>query len=84
MGSTRLVRHGFVTYGVEDGLHSDSIKSIFEGQDGGLYVVTGIHNRVLNRFDGKKFHSVAPYVPGHSGSWDWGGWGGGRFTCRTI
>jgi signal transduction histidine kinase/ligand-binding sensor domain-containing protein len=82
MNATRLARNGFVTYGVEDGLDSDGIKAIFEGSDGELYMVTGVHNRVLNRFDGKRFHAVAPNVPGHESTWDWGGWGWGQIHLQ--
>jgi len=37
--------------------------------------VTGAHNRFIQRWDGKRFISVAPQVPGHEASWDWWGWG---------
>lgn len=92
MGNTRLATHGFVTYGPEDGLHTDDIRSIFEGHDGRLYVVTGTHGRYIHRFDGKRFVAVVPLVPGHDSSWDWGGWGweqthlqdhNGEWWCAT-
>jgi signal transduction histidine kinase/ligand-binding sensor domain-containing protein len=78
MGAVKWVRDGFVTYGTADGLPTDDVRAIFEGQDSQLYVVTGIHCRFISRFDGERFHPVAPLVPGHSSSWDWGGWGWGQ------
>ena len=78
MGSERMAAHGFVSYGREDGLRTEDIRSIFEGQDGQLYVVTGTHSRFIHRFDGNRFTAVVPYVPGHDESWDWGGWGWGQ------
>ena len=78
MGATRLATHGFVNYGVSDGLNTSDVRSMFEGVDGSLYAVTGIHSRVINRFDGKRFLKVAAYVPGHDSKWDWGTWGWGQ------
>jgi ligand-binding sensor domain-containing protein len=80
LGGTRLARNGFVSYGHSDGLgnESDARQSVFEGSDGELYVVTGVHNRLIRRFDDQRFMSVAPKVPGHDASWDWGGWGWGQ------
>jgi two-component sensor histidine kinase len=78
MGNSRLATRGFTTFSRVDGLRSDDIRSVFEGHDGQLYVVTGIHGRYLHRFDGRRFISVSPLVPGHDVSWDWGGWGWGQ------
>lgn len=78
MGDGRFNPHGFVTYGREDGLRTDDIRSILEGHDGQLYIVTGIHSRYIHTFDGGRFSSVVPFVPGHDSSWDWGGWGWGQ------
>ncbi len=78
MGRTKLTNHGFVTYGIEDGLRTDDVRSILEGHDGELYLVTGLHSRYISRFDGKGFVSVAPKAPGHDASWDWGTWGWGQ------
>jgi len=78
--STKYPRDGFMTYepGPEDGLATEDVRSIFEGNAGELYVVTGINCRHIHRFDGQRFIPVAPYVPGHSASWEWGGWGWGQ------
>jgi ligand-binding sensor domain-containing protein/signal transduction histidine kinase len=71
-------RAGFVSFGHEDGLRTEDVRSIFEGIDGALYVVTGIHSRYIHRLEGSHFTVVAPKVPGHSAEWDWGGWGWGQ------
>jgi signal transduction histidine kinase/ligand-binding sensor domain-containing protein len=78
MGNAKVSNHGFVNYGREDGLRTEDIRSIAEGHDGELYMVTGIHSRYISRFDGKRFTSVAPKAPGHDASWDWGTWGWGQ------
>jgi signal transduction histidine kinase/ligand-binding sensor domain-containing protein len=78
IGTARLASHGFVNYGLSDGLNTEDIRSLFEGSDGSLYAVTGVHSRVINRFDGKRFMAVAPYVPGHDSKWDWATWGWGQ------
>jgi signal transduction histidine kinase/ligand-binding sensor domain-containing protein len=81
-GATRIARSGFVSYGRADGLADENIRAVFEGADGALYVVASYHNRFINRFDGHRFISVAPNVPGHDASWDWGGWGWGQIHLQ--
>lgn len=81
-GNSKTVRSGFVRYGAEDGLVDGRIHSIFEGPDGQLCVISGIHNRYISRFDGKHFIGVAPKVTGHGASWDWGGWGWGQIHLQ--
>jgi len=81
-GATRIARSGFASYGRADGLADENIRTVFEGKDGALYVVTGYHNRFIHRFDGKRFVSVAPRAPGHEASWDWGGWGWGQIHLQ--
>ncbi|HET9304818.1 MAG TPA: two-component regulator propeller domain-containing protein [Candidatus Sulfotelmatobacter sp.] len=76
--SRRTPRNGFTHYGLADGLAANDVRSIFEGRDGQLYVVSGLHNRFIHRFDGQRFSAVAPKVPGHASSWDWQGWGWGQ------
>ena len=78
----KTLRNGFVSYGLEDGLADEPIHSVFEGQDGQLYVVSGIHNRHIQRFDGDHFTAVAPKVLGHDPSWDWEGWGWGQIHLQ--
>jgi signal transduction histidine kinase/streptogramin lyase len=83
MGATRIARHGFITYDRSDGLATDDIRSILEGPDGVLYVITGIHSHHLSRFDGRRFTSVTPRVPGYDASRDWfWGWGQIHFPDR--
>lgn len=77
MGPTKISTHGFVTYSVADGLTpSNDIRSVAEGYDGELYVVTGVHSRFLHRFDGSRFTTVTPLIPGYDASkeyfWGWG------------
>jgi hypothetical protein len=69
---------GFVSFGHEDGLRTEDVRSIFEGIDGALYVVTGVHSRYIHRLEGGHFTAVSPKVPGHTAEWDWGGWGWGQ------
>jgi len=82
-GPRKAIRDGFVSYGREDGLADQAIHAILEGQDGELYVVSGIHNRYIQRFDGERFTPVAPTMPGHDASWDWQGWGWGQIHLQA-
>jgi len=77
-GTSKTEKNGFISYGIEDGLKTDDIRSIFQGADGSLYFVTGLHSRYIHRFDGDRFTAVSPYVPGHDADWDWLGWGWGQ------
>lgn len=74
----KIERNGFISYGTEDGLKTNDVRSIFQGTDGSVYFVTGLHNRYIHRFDGDHFTAVSPYMPGHDADWDWGGWGWGQ------
>jgi len=76
--SRKTERAGFVSFGHEDGLRTEDVRSIFEGIDGALYVVTGVHSRYIHRLEGGHFTAVSPKVPGHTAEWDWGGWGWGQ------
>jgi signal transduction histidine kinase/ligand-binding sensor domain-containing protein len=73
VGGTRLARNGLIRYDLGEGVHS-----VFEGSKGELYLAAGVHDRFIERFDGQRFIPVAPKVPGHDASWDWGGWGWGQ------
>jgi ligand-binding sensor domain-containing protein/signal transduction histidine kinase len=82
-GNHKFVRNGFVSFGVEDGLKGGGIRSIFQGSDGELYVVTGVHSRYVHRLDGDHFTAVSPLVPGHGPDWEWGaGWGWGQINFQ--
>jgi ligand-binding sensor domain-containing protein/two-component sensor histidine kinase len=86
LGNKKIARTGFVSFGLSDGLKAEDIRSVFEGSDGELYVVSGIHGRYLHRFDGDHFTGVSPLVPGHDPDWDWGtswGWGQINFQDHT-
>lgn len=76
MGATRIAKQGFVSYGRADGLAPADIRSVFDGYDGTLYVVTGEHSRFIHRFDGRRFTTVTPLIPGYDPSneffWGWG------------
>ena len=63
IGVMRILRRGFSLFTEADGLESRYVHSVFTGQDGVLYVVTG-PRRTLNRFDGERFHAIVPRVPG--------------------
>lgn len=84
IGATRIARHGFVTYDQSDGLATQDIRSIQEGPDGTLYVVTGTHSRYLHRFDGRRFVTVTPKIPAYDETRDWfWGWGQTHFQDRN-
>jgi len=72
-GPMRLARHGFISYGTSDGLNSNEIKSVFEDRDGRLIAVSrDSRPRHLNVFDGERFHSVLPRLPGWIHYFTWG------------
>lgn len=71
-GAIRIAKGGFRTYSEQDGLASSYIWSIFEDRSGELCVVSqGKNGRIVNRFDGRRFHPVRPDVP-RAISWGWG------------
>jgi ligand-binding sensor domain-containing protein len=71
-GAVRIAKGGFRTYSGQDGLDSDHIASIFEDRNGELCVVSeGAGGRMVNRFDGRRFHTVEAAVPPAVG-WGWG------------
>jgi ligand-binding sensor domain-containing protein/signal transduction histidine kinase len=83
MASTRIASHGFVSYGRSDGLTPDDVRSMFEGHDGELYVITGTHSRFIHRFDGRRFTTVALDTLAYdSFDWFWG-WGQIHFPDRN-
>jgi signal transduction histidine kinase/ligand-binding sensor domain-containing protein len=57
-GAVRFARTGFVSYTQADGLTNDAVRSVFEGQDGELRVVT--RRQLIHRFDGTGFTAVRP------------------------
>ena len=72
-GPTRLAKHGFITYTMQDGLHSNQISSIFEDREGRLIAISAEPRpRHLNVFDGERFHSIMPRLPGWIHEFTWG------------
>ncbi|HJQ31054.1 MAG TPA: ATP-binding protein [Pyrinomonadaceae bacterium] len=61
VGLVRLDPHGFVTYGVADGLKTAWLSTIEESPDGKLYITNADYS--LSRFDGAGFCTVRPRVP---------------------
>jgi ligand-binding sensor domain-containing protein len=62
IGVMRMLRRGFSLFTEADGLESRYVISVFEGRDGTLHAVTG-QRHILNRFDGERFHAIAPQTP---------------------
>jgi ligand-binding sensor domain-containing protein/signal transduction histidine kinase len=76
-GAQKVARNGFIGYGPADGLRQTQVNSIFEDRDGALLVITylgGINRskRIINRFDGARFQSVAPNLPAAESYPGWG------------
>ena len=60
-GARKLLTNGMSTFDRSDGLGDLRIHSIYEGQQGELYVVNGDYQ--ISRFDGKGFQTIRPNVP---------------------
>jgi ligand-binding sensor domain-containing protein len=73
-GAKKIARYGFTTYSEADGLDKTHVNSIFENSTGELFVTTNFpkFERVIGRFDGKKFSWVKPRLPDYV---DYDGWG---------
>ncbi|MFN7942815.1 MAG: two-component regulator propeller domain-containing protein [Thermoanaerobaculia bacterium] len=72
-GAVRLRRSGFTTYDAGDGLRGFRIRSIGEGRDGVLYVLSSAERDFVQRFDGERFAAVAPTLPAglaYTGWWN--------------
>lgn len=71
-GAKELVRRGFITFGLSDGLSSVRLSGIFTGSDGELYVNN--LSKHIDRFDGEKFTTVSLRLPARNidMSWEWG------------
>lgn len=62
LGAARILKPGFSQFTEHDGLESKIVQSVFSGQDGTLYAVSGARH-ALNEFDGERFTSIFPRVP---------------------
>ncbi len=72
-GILRVDRYGFTGYTGNDGLTSTFINSIFESRAGDLIVTTDQAERLVHRFDGAMFATVAPKnLPEGYPGWGWG------------
>jgi ligand-binding sensor domain-containing protein/two-component sensor histidine kinase len=60
-GARKLLTNGMTTFDKSDGLGELRIHSIYENQNGELYVVNG--NFLISRFDEKDFDTVRPNLP---------------------
>jgi ligand-binding sensor domain-containing protein/signal transduction histidine kinase len=70
LGVSKFIRHGFSSFGSADGLKGVRIHALTTSSHGDLYVVAGLNNHTIHRFDGKHFVSVDPWIPaGYSFAW---------------
>ncbi len=73
VGANRIVKGGFATYGMQDGLDSANIISLGEDRSGDLFAVTeSPRGKLVNRYDGRRFHPVRPNIPDGIKDWGWG------------
>jgi sugar lactone lactonase YvrE len=77
-GAMRLDGRGIIGFTTADGLEDDGVRSVFEDRDGELYVVTLAGQHVISRFDGDRFVTGRPRVPGGPDA----GWGWHQVTFR--
>jgi ligand-binding sensor domain-containing protein/two-component sensor histidine kinase len=72
-GAVKIALNGFSSFSVEDGLHSNSIVSIFEDQLGALCVISRQQESLfLNRLAGNRFHAIRLNLPRNVSSLGWG------------
>jgi ligand-binding sensor domain-containing protein/signal transduction histidine kinase len=74
-GALRLARRGFAGFTARDGLADARVNTLFTGTDGALYVRSGDTldgTLFLQRFDGGRFTSLRPRLPGDVGYMGWG------------
>jgi ligand-binding sensor domain-containing protein len=60
-GAMKIARHGFINYGLSDGLGSVDINSVFMNQAGDICAVGG--KTFLHQFDGTRFARIGPRFP---------------------
>jgi ligand-binding sensor domain-containing protein len=79
-GAIRIVQHGFISWGVADGLGLDRIGAVFEDRNGDLCVVNALNDKIfINRFDGRRFIPIYPQLPA---TVNYAGWGWGQITFQ--
>lgn len=78
-GAMKLVREGFTTFGLDDGLGDLRVSSMVEDRSGTLHVISEYGNGLINRFDGRRFEAVRPAIPP---SIENVGWGSGQVTLQ--
>ena len=61
-GVTRVIPHGLITYDETDGLPRARIHWLGQGLSGDVFVVSGDY--MVSQFDGKRFRTVRPQLPG--------------------
>jgi ligand-binding sensor domain-containing protein/two-component sensor histidine kinase len=72
-GANRIAKGGFSAYGTQDGLDSVHVVSVGEDRNGGLFAVTeSPRGKLVNRYDGHRFHPVRPNIPREITDWGWG------------
>ncbi|MBA3805413.1 MAG: hypothetical protein H0X14_06840, partial [Acidobacteria bacterium] len=79
-GAMRVARNGFTGYGVADGLANRVVNSIFENQDGELFIIHGVAalastgqiGRFVTEFDGTHFAMGVPNLPPRITNHGWG------------
>jgi len=69
-GAMKLTRNGFTTYAEGDGLNGTRIASIFENDDGELFVIA--NKGFIQRFDGRGFAVTKPNLPPQVKDAGWG------------
>jgi ligand-binding sensor domain-containing protein/signal transduction histidine kinase len=73
VGANRIAKGGFTTYGTQDGLDSAHIISVREDRRGGLFAVTqSPRGKLVNHYDGHRFHPEPANIPGAIRDWGWG------------
>jgi ligand-binding sensor domain-containing protein/signal transduction histidine kinase len=72
-GAAKISRNGFVTYTNSDGINAFHLYSIFTDQAGNLCLFGSTNeHKLIEWFDGKRFHSVRPNVNSRLKYWGWG------------
>ena len=72
-GAIRIDRYGFSSYSVADGLTEKAVVSVATSANADVIVTTRAVGPIVHRFDGVRFHAVAPNVPKAAYyGWGWG------------